>query len=81
MKCPLGVVSNFVYEGKLEEMLDQFGLLKHFGFVISSVEFGWRKPHRKIYEGGIENAGCEANEILLWAITTNVTTWDRGEWV
>jgi len=61
----LGVVSNFMNSGSVEELLDRHGIAHHFDFVITSINVGWRKPHENIYNAGIEMAGCEPNEILF----------------
>lgn len=50
----LGVISNTNFPGYLHESdLERFGLMRFFDFTIFSSEFGWRKPHRKIFEKGV----------------------------
>jgi putative hydrolase of the HAD superfamily len=50
----LGVISNTNFPGYLHESdLERFGLMPFFDFMIFSSEFGWRKPHRKIFEEGV----------------------------
>ena len=61
----LGMLSNFMNRGGIEELLDRHRISQHFDFVITSINVGWRKPHEKIYERGIQMAGCEPNEILF----------------
>lgn len=50
-----GVVSNCVYSGKvLEEELAAHGLLRSFKFVISSIDYGYRKPHSRIFDVAVK---------------------------
>lgn len=47
----MGVVSNSVLAGKtLSRILDEFGLLKYFDFVMSSTDYGFRKPHSQLFK-------------------------------
>ena len=48
---PTGVVSNSAFSGKiLEEELEKHGLWKYFKFLISSADYGLRKPHPFLFE-------------------------------
>lgn len=53
----LGVVSNFMVTGGIEEMLELHGIRRYFEFVVVSVAEGWRKPHPAIYQKALENIG------------------------
>ena len=47
---PLGVVSNSAFSGRvLSWELEQHGLLEPFEFVMSSADYGVRKPHRAMF--------------------------------
>ncbi|MHB8383371.1 MAG: HAD family hydrolase [Candidatus Binataceae bacterium] len=48
---PLGIISNSVFSGSaLSAQLAELGLREFFGFLISSADFGLRKPHRYFFE-------------------------------
>lgn len=64
-KVSLGVVSNFIVPGGLEELLISNNIRQYFNFIISSAEVGWRKPHRHIYESALEQAKAKADEIVF----------------
>ena len=60
-KARLAVVSNFHLEGYPERVLESFGLLSHFDFVINSAGLGWKKPNPRIYETALDRAGLTAD--------------------
>lgn len=64
-KYRLGVVSNFMVTGGIEEMLEFHGILRYFEFVVVSVSEGWRKPHPAIYKKALENIGPFSGEIVF----------------
>ena len=59
-KARLAVVSNFHLEDYPERVLEDFGLLAHFDFVINSADLGWKKPNPRIYETALDQAGLSA---------------------
>lgn len=60
-----GVLSNTIQPGKFyEKDLERLGLLPFFDFTIFSSEFGWRKPHPKIFKEGIRLIGLKSSEII-----------------
>lgn len=61
----LGVVSNFMVMGGIEEMLELHGLLEWFDFVVTSVAIGWRKPHRNIYRKALEVSGADPVHVVF----------------
>lgn len=61
----LGVVSNFMVAGGIEEMLELHGLSSFFEFVVTSVAEGWRKPHPAIYGKAVELIGSFGGEVLF----------------
>jgi putative hydrolase of the HAD superfamily len=64
-RLPLGVVSNFMNAGGVEDLLDRHGIAGYFEFVITSINTGWRKPHPRIYQAALDRAGCAPSEVLF----------------
>ncbi len=58
----VGVISN--WHRILHRILEVHGLKTHLDFVLVSAEFGWRKPHRAIFEEGLRLAGTEPEETV-----------------
>lgn len=61
----LGVVSNFMVSGGIEELLERNQISDYFQFVVTSINTGWRKPHRVIYEEAIKKAKVNVNELVF----------------
>ncbi|RXZ78839.1 HAD family hydrolase [Paenibacillaceae bacterium] len=61
----LAVVSNFMVENGIEQLLKDNGLSSHFEFIVTSINCGWRKPGDSIYRYAMSKAQCQANEILF----------------
>lgn len=61
----MGVVSNFLIKGGVQEILSLHGLDKYLHFVVTSVDEGWRKPHPNIYERALIKAGVAAKESIF----------------
>jgi beta-phosphoglucomutase len=59
---PMGVLSNFGTH--LDGMLERFGLLRYFGFVIVSARVGLAKPDPRIFELVVEKAGYPPQRLL-----------------
>jgi putative hydrolase of the HAD superfamily len=67
----LGVVSNSSFStATLERELDRLGIRREFGFVISSAEYGVRKPDPIIFEVALARMGTPAE--LTWFAGDNV---------
>ena len=64
-KYSLGVVSNFMYQGGVEKLLEINNIFKYFSFVITSVNEGWRKPHPTIFKRAVARTGVLPEEILF----------------
>lgn len=64
-KYRLGVVSNFMVAGGIEELLSGLGLISLFDFVITSVKEGWKKPHPLIYQAALQKAGTSPDRVLF----------------
>ena len=59
---PLGVVSN--YGTHLLDLLPKLNIFDYFDFIIVSAIVGVAKPHPRIFEIAIEEAGVPASQIL-----------------
>jgi putative hydrolase of the HAD superfamily len=64
-KYKMGVVSNFMVDGGIEDLLNKTGIMDYFQFVVTSVKNGWRKPHRNIYDEAIKRADVSPQEICF----------------
>jgi HAD superfamily hydrolase (TIGR01509 family) len=65
---PAAVVSNFFLPLQPESYLRRFGLEGHFRFVVDSAQFGYRKPHPRIFLHALERAGLtpdQAHRVLF----------------
>jgi len=61
----LGVVSNFMVAGGIEELLKLNGIYDCFRFVVTSINVGWRKPHPEIYKTALSKAGVKPANIIF----------------
>lgn len=61
----MGVVSNFMVMGGIEELLELHGIKEYFDFVVTSVAEGWRKPHRLIYQNALKYAGVVPEQVIF----------------
>lgn len=64
-KYRLGVVSNFMVQDGIEELLSLNRLVKHFDFIVTSIKDRWRKPHSHIYESAVERTQTSLENILF----------------
>jgi putative hydrolase of the HAD superfamily len=61
---PVGMISNTMFsEPVLRWELAQHGLAGHFGCVIASSEYGYRKPWRGLFVAGAQRLGVPAEEV------------------
>jgi putative hydrolase of the HAD superfamily len=68
---PLGVVSNSSFVGlTLERELERLGVRRYFEFVISSADYGVRKPDPIIFEIALRRLGRDASRV--WFAGDNV---------
>ncbi len=58
----IGAVSNWVWT--LPELLHALDLVRQFTFIIASARVGYEKPHRRIFEVALAEAGATANEVI-----------------
>lgn len=59
----IGVVSNSILGGAaLETILEKHRLLEHFDFVMSSTDYGFRKPHPQLFITALALAGASTDE-------------------
>ena len=61
----IGMISNFAYAPTLYAALDRFGIRSAFEAVMVSVEVGWCKPHRLIFERTFEHMKIRPSEALF----------------
>jgi len=59
----LGIVSNF--DSRLTRICEGLGLSSAADFVLASVEAGFAKPSRRIFEAAAELAGAAASRVLM----------------
>jgi len=59
----MGVVSNSVLGGhSLAYVLEKHGLLQYFDYVMSSADYGFRKPHPQIFMTALAKSGSKPEE-------------------
>ncbi|MFC1946761.1 HAD family hydrolase [Chloroflexota bacterium] len=59
-----GILSNTAFPGLfIEEELEKHDLLHRFSFIISSADYGVRKPHPRIYDIAARKMGLEPQDI------------------
>lgn len=64
-KYCLGIVSNFMVRGGVEELLQINDVLQYFDFVVTSINEGWRKPHPYLYKAALKRDNMKAEETLF----------------
>jgi putative hydrolase of the HAD superfamily len=64
-KYKMAVVSNFLVQGGIQELLSLHGLDKYIQSSVTSVDVGWRKPHSYIYEAALLELGVEADKVIF----------------
>ena len=70
---PLGIISNSVFSGSaLSDQLAGLGLREFFGFLISSSDFGLRKPHRYLFEVAARKMRLQTQNI--WYLGDRIDT-------
>lgn len=61
----MGVVSNFMVMGGIQELLEMTRIRDRFEFVVTSVEEGFVKPHPAIYGKALRLAGVKPEEVIF----------------
>lgn len=64
-KYKLSIISNFKVKNGIEELLDEHKIKYLFDFVVTSIDFGWRKPDTRIYKYALKLSRCEPNEVVF----------------
>jgi len=60
----MGIVSNSFHAGSsLQWMVEQGGIQDYFEFLISSADYGFRKPHPEIFETAIARLGLPREDV------------------
>jgi putative hydrolase of the HAD superfamily len=62
MDVVVGAVSNWVWN--LPELLHSLRLVSHFDFIAASARVGYEKPHRRIFEYALRQAGVRPGEAI-----------------
>ena len=63
-ELPLGVLSNSAFSGEvLRRELARNGLAEYFKFVMSSADYGIRKPHRSLFLTAAARLGIEPEDV------------------
>lgn len=66
-----GIISNTGYTGGLlEEELARHNLAHRFSFLIASADYGFRKPHRRIFQVAVKKMNLKPQEI--WFVGDNL---------
>jgi len=58
----VGAVSNWVWN--LPELLHALDLVRHFDFIAASARIGFEKPHPRIFEWALEQAGVDPGNVI-----------------
>jgi putative hydrolase of the HAD superfamily len=61
----IAMISNFGYAPALYDALDRFGIRSAFEAIMVSVEVGWCKPHRMIFDQTLERMKVRPSEALF----------------
>ena len=70
---PLGIISNSVFSGSaLSDQIAELGLREFFGFLISSSDFGLRKPHRYLFEAAARQMRLQPQN--MWYLGDRIDT-------
>ena len=70
---PLGIISNSAFSGSaLSDQLAELGLREFFGFLISSSDFGLRKPHRYLFEAAARQMRLQTQ--YVWYLGDRIDT-------
>lgn len=64
-KYNLGLVSNFKSAGGIQFLMKAHGLAGYFDFILASIDFGRRKPHKSIYQEAIRKSKTPPQYILF----------------
>lgn len=72
-RIPLGIISNSVFSGSaLSDQLAELGLREFFDFLISSSDFGRRKPHPSLFEAASRQMGLQPRNV--WYLGDRIDT-------
>ncbi|MGH2444442.1 MAG: HAD family hydrolase [Candidatus Limnocylindria bacterium] len=58
----VGAVSNWVWN--LPELLHALDIVQHFDFIAASARIGFEKPHQRIFEWALGEAGVEPENVI-----------------
>lgn len=58
------LISNFDYAPTAYRLLDQYKLRQYFEKIYISIEVGWRKPHKNIFQIALDECGINSKEVI-----------------
>jgi putative hydrolase of the HAD superfamily len=58
------LISNFDYAPTAYRLLDRYDLRKYFDKIYLSIEVGWRKPHKNIFQIALDECGIDNKEVI-----------------
>ena len=64
-KYKLGIVTNTYYAPLIIYHLKKMGILDYFDPIITSIEFGYRKPNNKIFEYAVKSLNASPREVMF----------------
>lgn len=72
----VGVVSNLMYTGRtLERRLEHFLPGRRFAFVLSTCDYVYRKPHKRIFDLALTLGNCAPEEALFCGDNLRCDIW------
>lgn len=61
----IGLISNASDTDDVYSLLEKFSLTNYFEKIVISAEFGWRKPHKKIFNHTMEMFNCDPENCVM----------------
>jgi len=58
----LGVISNIISRTMVQAKLEEYGIARYFDPILTSSNFGWRKPNERIFLEAARLMGCAPAE-------------------
>lgn len=58
------LISNFDYAPTAYRLLDQYGLTRYFNNIYISIEVGWRKPHKNIFQIALDECKITNEDVI-----------------
>lgn len=58
------LISNFDYAPTAYKLIDQYDLRQYFDKIYISIEVGWRKPHKNIFQIALKECGINHEDVI-----------------